>query len=104
MNSRINYQKEKRKANIGIVASATVLVLALSISLAALFFYLDAVGEARTCQQKEEDFNPWENSSYGQYSYKTWEICGLTEEFAADFKETYHYYFAFDPEWYPFII
>ncbi len=104
MNSRINYQKEKRKANIGIVASATVLVLALSISLAALFFYLDAVGEARTCQQKEEDFNPWENSNYGQYSYKTWEICGLTEEFAADFKETYHYYFAFDPEWYPFII
>lgn len=104
MNLRINYQKEKRKANIGIVASATVLVLALSISLAALFFYLDALGEVRRCQQKEEDFNPWDNSSYGQYSYKTWEICGLTEEFAADFKETYHYYFAFDPEWYPFII
>lgn len=104
MNVTINYKKEKRRANIGIAASAAVLVLALSISLAALFFYLDAVGETRKCQQREEEFNPWEDSSKGQDSYKVWEALGLTEEFAADFKETYHYYFAFDTEWYPFII
>lgn len=100
-----NYKKKKRRAMIGIVVSAIILVLTLSMGLAGLFFYLDAVEKASRAQQREEWFDPWEDSGSGrQDAFKTWEIIGLTEEFASDFKETYHYYFAFDKEWYPFIV
>lgn len=100
-----NYKKKKQKAMMGIVVSAIILVLTLSMGLAGLFFYLDASAEAGKAQQREEWFDPWEDCKSGtQDSYKKWEIIGLTEEFASDFKETYHYYFAFDEEWYPFIV
>lgn len=105
MTARVDYKKLKRNATIGIAVSAVILVLALSISLAGLFFFLDASVEASKAQGREERFDQWEDSSQGrQNSYKTWEIMGMTEEFASDFKETYHYCFAFDKERYPFII
>lgn len=100
-----DYKKKKKKAMVGIVISVTILVLTLSTGLAGLFFYLDATAEARRAQQKQKWFNQWEDSTTTvQDAYRTEQIIGLTEEFASDFKETYHYYFAFDTEWYPLIV
>lgn len=104
MKPAVNYEKEKRRAVTGIVASAIVLALASSMVLAAWFFFLDAASHAMAAQKKEQWFDPWEESGGIQEAYKCWEIIGLSEEFAADFKETYHYYFAFDTEWYPLIV
>ena len=42
MKPAVNYEKEKRRAVTGIVASAIVLALASSMVLAAWFFFLDA--------------------------------------------------------------
>lgn len=100
-----DYKKKKKKAMVGIVISVTILVLTLSTGLAGLFFYLDATAEAGRAQQKQKWFNQWEDSTTTvQDAYRTEQIIGLTEEFASDFKETYHYYFAFDTEWYPLIV
>ncbi len=101
----VNYQKEKRRTVTGIAASVFVLAVGLIFALTGLFFYMDAVGQAAAAQKREEAFDPWADSEKnGRISWKTVEITGLTEEFAADFKETYHYYFAFDQGWRPFII
>lgn len=101
----VNYKKEKRRSVVGIAASVFVLVMGLIIALAGLFFYMDAIGQAAVARKREEAFDSWADSSRnGRLSWKTGEIIGLTDEFAADFKETYHYYFAFDADWYPFII
>lgn len=101
----VNYQKERRRTTIGIGASVFVLAMGLIFLLTGLFFYMDALGQAAAAQRREEAFDPWADSGRnGRLSWKTGKIIGLTEEFAADFKETYHYYFAFDQDWYPFII
>lgn len=105
MNKIVDYKRAKKNAVRGIVFSVILLMAGLIGCLTGLFFYLDSVAEAAKAQQREEPFDPWEDSSKGvQNSWKTWEIMGLTDEFASDFKETYHYYFAFDPDWYLTII
>lgn len=104
MKPAVNYEKEKRRAAVGIVVSAIILALALSTGLAAWFFFLDASAQALRAQKNEQWFDPWEDGGESQEAYKCWKIIGLSEEFAADFKETYHYYFAFDTEWYPLIV
>lgn len=103
MNPGLDYKKEIRRATIGIVASAIVLMLAFSVALSALFFYLDAVAEAAIAQKREGPFDPWEDSGR-QDSYRTWRVLGLTDEFASDFKDTYHYHFAFDTDKYVVIV
>lgn len=103
MNPGLDYKKEIRRTTIGIVASAIVLMLAFSLGLSALFFYLDAVGEAAAARGREEPFDPWEGGNV-QDSYKTWQVLGLTDEFASDFKDTYHYHFAFDTGKYVVIV
>jgi len=104
MNRGINYEKEKRRATVGIVASAIFLALVVSIGLAGWFFFLDAWAEAIKAQRNEQWFDPQEDSAGWQDSYKCWEMTGISEEFAVDFKETYHYYFAFDSSWNPVIV
>ncbi|MCI8984002.1 MAG: hypothetical protein HFG78_16700 [Hungatella sp.] len=101
----VNYKKEKHRFNVGIGASVFVLTAGLIFGLTGLFFYMDAIGQAAAAQKREETFDPWADSARnGRLSWMTGKIIGLTEEFAADFKETYHYYFAFDEDWYPFIV
>ncbi len=105
MNKIVDYKKDKKRAMTGIVVSALLLMVGLIAGLTGLFFYLDSVAVAAEARGRETAFDPWEDSSSGiQDSWKTWEIVGLTDEFAADFKETYHYYFAFDPDWYLTIV
>lgn len=105
MNKIADYKKDKRRAATGIGAAVFLLVMGLIGDLTGLFFYLDSVAAASQAQGRKTAFDPWEDSSSGiQNSWKTWEIVGLTDEFAADFKETYHYYFAFDPDWYLTIV
>ena len=104
MNRTVNYGREKQRNTTGIIGFVIILIMASICGLSGLFFYMDAASKASRARQREERFDPWEDGSQVQDAWKTWEIVGLTEEFAADFKETYHYYFAFDREWYPFII
>lgn len=104
MSPAVNYAKEKRRATTGIVASAVVLALSVSIGLAGWFFFLDAVAGAMKAQRNEQWFDPWDKGTQKQNSYKCWNMTGLSEEFAVDFKETYHYYFAFDSSWNPVIV
>lgn len=99
-----SYEKQKRRATAGIVSSAIVLGLSLSIALAGWFFFLDAWGQALRAQQRETWFDPWEEVGKIQNSYKCWSMTGLSEEFAVDFKETYHYCFAFGQTGVPLIV
>lgn len=104
MSPAVNYAKEKRRATTGIVASVIVLALSVSIGLSGWFFFLDAAAQAIKAQKNEQWFDPWEKGTQKQNSYKCWNMTGLSEEFAVDFKETYHYYFAFDSSWNPVIV
>ena len=100
MNKIVDYKRDKKNAVKGIVFSVVVLMMGLIGGLTGLFFYLDSASQAAAARQGETVFDPWEDSGEGvQNSWKTWEVMGLTDEFASDFKETYHYYFAIDPEW-----
>lgn len=99
-----NYKKQKKQALAGIVASVFVVVVAGILAVTGLFFYLDASQESRASQAKETPFNPLERAGGFQDSYKTMDIVGLSYDFAVDFKETYHYYFAFDAQGYPVIV
>lgn len=100
----VNYKKQKRNALVGIVASVFVTVLSVILAVTGMFFYLDASQESRISQAKETPFNPLERATSFQDSYKTMDIVGLSYDFAVDFKETYHYYFAFDDQGYPIIV
>ncbi|MCI9048120.1 MAG: hypothetical protein HFG71_12810 [Hungatella sp.] len=99
-----SYEKQKRRTTWGIVSSALVLGLSLSIALAGWFFFLDAWGQALRAQQREVWFDPWEDGGKIQNSYKCWNMTGLSEEFAVDFKETCHYCFAFGQTGVPMIV
>ncbi len=104
MSPAVSYEKQKCRAVTGIVSSAVVLGLSLSIALAGWFFFLDAWGQALRAQQRETWFDPWEDGGKIQTSYKCWNMTGLSEEFAMDFKETYHYCFAFGQTGVPLIV
>ena len=99
MNRTVNYGREKQRNTTGIIGFVIILIMASICGLSGLFFYMDAASKASRARQREERFDPWEDGSQVQDAWKTWEIVGLTEEFAADFKETYHYYFAFFIHW-----
>lgn len=111
MNQRMNgiirqtdYRQQKKTAMFGIVVGIIVIILGAILAGVGLFCFLDAKVESGKSQTREEWFNPWDREWSNQDSYKTLDVVALSYDFAVDFKETYHYYFAFDEEWYPYII
>lgn len=111
MNQRMNgtirqtdYRQQKKTAAIGIAAGIIAILAGAVLAGVGLFCFLDAKVESGKSQAREEWFNPWERGWSNQDSYKTLDAVALSYDFAVDFKETYHYYFAFDEEWYPYII
>lgn len=104
MSLGVDYNKERRRAVVGIVSSAIVIALSVSLGLAGWFFFLDASAQAIRAQRNERRFDPQQEVGERQDAYSCWEMAALSEEFAVDFKETYHYYFAFDSSWNPVIV
>lgn len=101
---QITTRQKKKNAVTGIVFGAMALIFGAILTLTGMFFTIDAGVEARKSQAKETPFDPWETGSVIQASYKTIDVVGLTYDFAVDFKETYHYYFAFDEQGHSVIV
>ena len=95
---QITIRQRKKNAVTGIVFGAIALIFGAILAVTGMFFYIDASVEAKKSQARETAFDPWETGSSAQESYKVVNAIGLTYDFAVDFKETYHYYFAFDEE------
>ena len=95
---QITIRQRKKNAVTGIVFGAIALIFGVILAVTGMFFYIDASVEAKKSQARETAFDPWETGSSAQESYKVVNAIGLTYDFAVDFKETYHYYFAFDEE------
>lgn len=101
---QITTKQRKKNAVTGIVIGAIALIFGAVLAVTGMFFYIDASVKSKKSQAKEFPFDPWETGSSTQESYKTINAIGLTYDFAVDFKETYHYYFAFDEEGHSVIV
>ncbi len=101
---QVTTRQKKKNAVTGIVFGALALMFGAILAVTGMFFFIDASVESKKSQAKESIFDPWETGSSAQESYKTVNAIGLTYDFAVDFKETYHYYFAFDEEGHSVIV
>ena len=111
MNQRMNNtirkadsRQQKKTASVGIAAGIIAVLAGAVLAGVGLFCFLDSKVESGKSQARVEWFNPWDRSWSNQGSYKTLNAVALSYDFAVDFKETYHYYFAFDEGWYPYIV
>lgn len=101
---QVTTKQRKKNAVVGIVIGALALVFGAILVVTGMLFYIDASVKSQKSQASEQPFNPWETGSSTQESYKTANVIGLTYDFAVDFKETYHYYFAFDEQGHSIIV
>ncbi len=100
-----DYKKDRKRAVTTVALGLTAAAAGLVLVVTALFFFMDSSRRAMESQARETWFDPWEKLAWDiQDSYKTLEVVALSYDFATDFKETYHYYFAFDREGYPYIV
>ena len=101
---QVTTRQKKKNAVTGIVFGAIALIFGAILAVTGMFFYIDATAEVKKSQSSETPFDPWETGGSARNSYKVMDIIGLTYDFAVDFKETYHYYFAFDEEGHSVIV